>query len=537
MDKPEKSRKKPATDTPGKSASESKKKSAESKQGKTKPVAVKKPVSKAEATKTAKVPSKAAKPVKKAAVKKAPSAEVPEKPVKAPAKKSAGVDDKAPGAVKKVPKAKAPVSEVKETLEKTPRKRAAKGEPESPAPEKKPTKKAAPKKGIAPPPEAPDKLPAREKPFGKPRKRHTARKEKPFRKEGDADNRGGKGPARPHRKGLSPRQSEADQTAPEPDKPIRTDSNRRSGPADRKRNKYQDRKPRTASGDHDRKPPFPAKREDDRPQGDRPPSRDRHRERPYEREQRHARSKGSRPPGSPDEGMRLNKFVAHCGIASRRDAVILIKNSMVQVNGKTVTEIGFKVQPRDIVTYRGKRIRPQRFEYVLLNKPKDFITTTSDERGRDTVIGLVQHITHERVYPVGRLDRNTTGLLLLTNDGDLAQKLTHPSYKVEKVYAVTLDKPLTKQHFDDILNGKVLLEEGEVPVDDLAWTNPEDKREIGIALHIGWNRVVRRLFENFGYQVKKLDRVVYAGLTKKDLPRGKCRVLTDKEVIMLKHFK
>jgi 23S rRNA pseudouridine2605 synthase len=235
--------------------------------------------------------------------------------------------------------------------------------------------------------------------------------------------------------------------------------------------------------------------------------------------------------------MRLNKFVAHCGIASRRDAVILIKNSMVQVNGKTVTEIGFKVQPRDIVTYRGKRIRPQRFEYVLLNKPKDFITTTSDERGRDTVIGLVQHITHERVYPVGRLDRNTTGLLLLTNDGDLAQKLTHPSYKVEKVYAVTLDKPLTKQHFDDILNGKVLLEEGEVPVDDLAWTNPEDKREIGIALHIGWNRVVRRLFENFGYQVKKLDRVVYAGLTKKDLPRGKCRVLTDKEVIMLKHFK
>lgn len=463
--------------------------------------------------------------------------------MKAAAKKSAGVAAKAAGAVKKATKAKTPVSEVKETPEKVPSKRAAKVELESPAPEKKPRKKAAPKKGIAPLPEAPGELPTQEKPSAKPRKRHTARNEKPFRKEGGTDRRVGKGPARPHRKGLSPRQSEADQQTPVPDKPYRPEGDRGSRspredrPADRKRNKYADRKPRPASGDRDRKPPFPRKPEDDRPQGDRPAGKGRHRERPYEREERHSRSKDSRPPGSPDEGMRLNKFVAHCGIASRRDAVILIKNSMVQVNGKTVTEIGFKVQPRDIVTYRGKRIRPQRFEYVLLNKPKDFITTTSDERGRDTVMGLVQHITQERVYPVGRLDRNTTGLLLLTNDGDLAQKLTHPSYRVEKIYALTLDKPLTKQHFDDIVAGKVLLEEGEVPVDDLAWTNPEDKREIGIALHIGWNRVVRRLFENFGYQVKKLDRVVYAGLTKKDLPRGKCRILSEKEVITLKHFK
>lgn len=238
-------------------------------------------------------------------------------------------------------------------------------------------------------------------------------------------------------------------------------------------------------------------------------------------------------PASP--GVRLNKFIANAGIASRRKADELIAAGKVTVNGTVVVEMGHRILASDVVMYMGKRVKPANHVYVLLNKPKDFITTTSDERGRKTVMSLVQKATQERIYPVGRLDRQTTGLLLFTNDGDLAQKLTHPSFQIEKVYGVTLDKPLATHHFDAIKRG-VQLEEGVVPVDDLAYTNSNDKREVGIALHVGWNRVVRRLFESLGYEVKKLDRTIYAGLTKKDLPRGRWRYLAKGEVTILKHL-
>ncbi len=241
------------------------------------------------------------------------------------------------------------------------------------------------------------------------------------------------------------------------------------------------------------------------------------------------------PPTGGKEGMRLNKYIAHAGIASRRKADVLIEAGKVTVNGQVVREMGYRVQPDDKVAFEGKVVKPERFVYVLLNKPKDFITTTKDERGRKTVMRLVEKATKERIYPVGRLDRHTTGLLLFTNDGDLAQKLTHPSFEIEKVYAVTLDKPLQTHHFDQIKRG-VALEEGKVPVDDLAYTNSNDPREVGVALHVGWNRVVRRMFEALGYEVKKLDRTIYAGLTKKDLPRGRWRHLQNREVTILKHL-
>jgi len=245
--------------------------------------------------------------------------------------------------------------------------------------------------------------------------------------------------------------------------------------------------------------------------------------------------KKNTPPLS-DEKMPLNKFIAHCGICSRRDAVELIKKSLVKVNDIIITEPGFKVSRNEIVFLEGKQIVPQvKLVYYLLNKPKDFITTTDDPEGRKTVLDLFSDIEDTRIYPVGRLDRNTTGLLLLTNDGELAQKLSHPKNKIKKVYQVVLDKALTKQDYETIVNG-VTLEDGPVPVDDIAYINPSNKKEIGIEIHVGRNRIVRRLFEHLNYQVKALDRVVYAGLTKKNIPRGKWRELEPKEIIFLKHF-
>lgn len=196
---------------------------------------------------------------------------------------------------------------------------------------------------------------------------------------------------------------------------------------------------------------------------------------------------------------------------------------------------GYRVKDADHVSIAGKKLKPRRdFVYILLNKPKDFITTTEDPEGRKTVMDLVDNAGIDRLYPVGRLDRNTTGLLLMTNDGDLAQKLSHPSYEIKKVYQATLDKPLTKAHFEQIVNG-LTLEDGEVHVDALAYL--DEKNELGLEIHNGRNRIVRRIFESLGYEVEKLDRVMYAGLTKKNLPRGKWRFLEDKEIIMLKHFK
>ena len=235
--------------------------------------------------------------------------------------------------------------------------------------------------------------------------------------------------------------------------------------------------------------------------------------------------------------MPLNKYLAHSGICSRRDAVDIIKDGKVKVNGEVVTEPGFKIKATDDVKLSGKRISPvKNLVYILLNKPKDYITTTDDPQQRKTVLDLIKQATSERVYPVGRLDRNTSGVLLLTNDGDLSQKLTHPSNEIKKVYAVTLDRPLEKKDFEAILQG-VKLDDGPAFVDSLAYTDAGDKRQIGIEIHSGRNRIVRRIFEHLKYDVRQLDRVVFAGLTKKNVDRGKWRFLSEKEVRELKFFK
>ena len=235
--------------------------------------------------------------------------------------------------------------------------------------------------------------------------------------------------------------------------------------------------------------------------------------------------------------MPLNKYLAHSGVCSRRDAAELIKQGKVKVNGELITEPGYKVTGADSVVVAGKKVKPvQNMVYILLNKPKDYLTTTDDPQKRKTVLELISRATQERVYPVGRLDRNTSGVLLLTNDGDLSERLTHPSHEIKKVYAVTLDKPLTKADFEAILAG-VPLEDGVANVDSLAFTDTKDKTQVGIELHSGRNRIVRRIFEHYGYDVKNLDRVMFAGLTKKNVQRGKWRFLSEKEVRDLKYFK
>lgn len=207
---------------------------------------------------------------------------------------------------------------------------------------------------------------------------------------------------------------------------------------------------------------------------------------------------------------------------------------LISVNGKVITELGYKVNQGDIVRYESKVLKAEKPVYILLNKPKGYLTTTSDPQERNTVMHLIGNKVKERVYPVGRLDRNTTGLLLLTNDGELADRLMHPSFKAKKIYKVELDKALTKADFQKIVEG-VMLDEGRAMVDDLAVVSPDGKT-VGMELHIGWNRIVRRIFESLGYQVVKLDRTVYAGLDKKDLPRGNWRFLRKDEIVKLKHF-
>lgn len=247
--------------------------------------------------------------------------------------------------------------------------------------------------------------------------------------------------------------------------------------------------------------------------------------------------KSLQAPAAPkSDTMPLNKYMAHSGVCARREAAEWVKQGKVHVNGSIVTEPGHKIGPDDVVKVNGKRIVPTRnMVYILLNKPKDYLTTTDDPQGRKTVLQLIKQATDERVYPIGRLDRNTSGVLLLTNDGDLAQILSHPSHEVKKIYEVRLDKPLTKKDFDSIING-LTLEDGFVAPDALAFTDPRDKSIIGIEIHSGKNRIVRRIFEHLGYDVQGLDRVMYAGLTKKNVNRGKWRFLTENEVRVLKHF-
>lgn len=232
-----------------------------------------------------------------------------------------------------------------------------------------------------------------------------------------------------------------------------------------------------------------------------------------------------------DKAVRLNKYIANAGICSRREADVLITTGVIKVNDEVVTTLGYKVQPTDVVKYNGRVLKNEKKIYILLNKPKGYITTSDDPQQRKTVMELIDGACKERVYPVGRLDRMTTGLLLLTNDGEMTKKLTHPSFGAQKVYNAELDRPLTREDINTLLEG-VELEDGVMKVDDVSWLDntPMDKKKVGISIHSGKNRIIRRLFEALGYEVKKLDRVYFAGLTKKNLLRGQYRFLDDKEI-------
>ncbi|CAM1347235.1 MULTISPECIES: pseudouridine synthase [Tenacibaculum] len=232
---------------------------------------------------------------------------------------------------------------------------------------------------------------------------------------------------------------------------------------------------------------------------------------------------------SESTGIRLNKYISNSGICSRREADTYIEHGSVTINGKLVTEMGYKVQPNDEVRFDGTLISMEKKRYIILNKPKNYITTMEDDRGRKTVMELINNATKERIYPVGRLDRNTTGLLLFTNDGELAKKLTHPKHNVRKLYHASLDKKLTMSDLEK-LRGEVIIEGRKVFIDAVSYVQGEKKTEVGIEIHSGRNRIVRKIFEHFGYTVTKLDRVVFAGMTKKNLPRGRWRELTQLEV-------
>jgi len=235
-----------------------------------------------------------------------------------------------------------------------------------------------------------------------------------------------------------------------------------------------------------------------------------------------------------DDGtLRLNRYLAMSGICSRRQADSYITEGLVSVNGETVTELGVKVSPDDVVKFNGERISAEKKVYILLNKPKDYITTAKDDQGRKTVYNLIREACRERVFPVGRLDRNSMGVLLLTNDGELASRLAHPKYNKKKVYHVFLDKSLKPSDFEKIVTG-ITLHDGFIKADELSYVSPATHSEVGIEIHSGKNRIVRRIFEHLGYKVLKLDRVFFAGLTKKNLQRGKWRFLTEKEINMLK---
>lgn len=241
-------------------------------------------------------------------------------------------------------------------------------------------------------------------------------------------------------------------------------------------------------------------------------------------------------PAKVETDMALNKYISHSGICSRREAAARVKAGEVKVNDKVELNPAYKVLEGDVVSFNGKKVTlQQRLVYILLNKPKDFITTADDDKGRKTVLDIVKNATDERIFPVGRLDRNTTGVLLLTNDGELTQQLTHPSFEVRKMYEVTLDKPVIKADLEKLLSG-VVLEDGEVHADAAGYADPKDKSVVGVEIHSGKNRVVRRMFEHLGYDVRALDRVMFANLTKKNVDRGRWRFLSEKEVRLLKFF-
>ncbi len=234
-----------------------------------------------------------------------------------------------------------------------------------------------------------------------------------------------------------------------------------------------------------------------------------------------------------EEKIRLNRFIAHSGVCSRREADELITNGSITVNGKVVTDLGTKVTVSDEIRFKNKRLSAEKKVYILMNKPRGYVTTVEDPHAEQTVLDIIGGACTERVYPVGRLDKATTGVLLLTNDGDLTGKLTHPRYKRKKIYHVFLDKAVTRNDLTLLTEGVEI--DGEIiATDAVSYADADDKTQIGIEIHSGQNRIVRRIFEKLGYKVKKLDRVYFAGLTKKNLPRGKWRFLNDKEISMLK---
>ena len=298
-------------------------------------------------------------------------------------------------------------------------------------------------------------------------------------------------------------------------------------------NKYSDKK---ASTKRFNDKPFKSRVKEEYSSSDR--SKSRSDDQKWSSEERFVNKRSKKPtPLKEDDGLiRLNRFIANAGICSRRKADELIAAGVVSVNGEPVTELGFKVDPaKDSVRYNGESLKRERNVYVLLNKPKDYITTTDDPQERKTVMSLVEKASRERIYPVGRLDRNTTGLLLMTNDGDLAEKLSHPRNNITKLYQVELNKSLSQGDMNKIAFG-VELEDGLIKPDQVSYVVGGSKKEVGIQIHSGKNRVVRRIFESLGYEVVKLDRVVYSHLTKKDLPRGRWRYLEEKEIIQLKHL-
>ena len=306
-----------------------------------------------------------------------------------------------------------------------------------------------------------------------------------------------------------------------------------SRPFAARENKYSDKKAPTKRFNDK---PFKSRVKEEYSSSDR--SKSRTEDPKWSSEERFVTKRSKKPtPLKEDDGLiRLNRFIANAGICSRRKADELIAAGVVSVNGEPVTELGFKVDPaKDLVRYNGESLKRERNVYVLLNKPKDYITTTDDPQERKTVMSLVEKASRERIYPVGRLDRNTTGLLLMTNDGDLAEKLSHPRNNITKLYQVELNKSLSQGDMNKIAFG-VELEDGLIKPDQVSYVVGGSKKEVGIQIHSGKNRVVRRIFESLGYEVVKLDRVVYSHLTKKDLPRGRWRYLEEKEIIQLKHL-
>jgi 23S rRNA pseudouridine2605 synthase len=237
--------------------------------------------------------------------------------------------------------------------------------------------------------------------------------------------------------------------------------------------------------------------------------------------------------GQDSELIRLNRYIASTGICSRREADEFIRAGLVTINGKLVSELGVKVSPGDIVKYNGETIKEERKVYILMNKPKDFVTTVEDPHAKRTVLDLLKGACRERIYPVGRLDRNTTGVLLLTNDGDMTKRLTHPKFEKLKIYHVHLNKGLKSVDFEKVASG-INLDDGPIKADTISYVDPSDKSQVGIEIHSGRNHIVRRIFEHLGYEVVKLDRVYFAGLTKKNLHRGEWRFLSEKEITMLK---